>query len=234
MNPFKKAWKYTKKGARATYNGGKKVVQGTGRVVKGTTKVVRKGSDKVYDAANSAAGYVAGKPGRRVMETVTSVTRAGTNLPLAVADGAGSFLQTGDVRHFNPVAMAIASIIRSSHAQYAPYGMPIPGHIASRLSAHFPPQVLQQARYVVDRYFVQFTWPALINGGNALFGRDHAVTLYNIIVFSVDPGNNLRWWAHELHHVAQYLNWGVDGFAARYAVGWWQVEGEAENVAAYV
>lgn len=56
------------------------------------------------------------------------------------------------------------------------------------------------------------------------------MTLIDTVVFRhPDYVSNLALWAHELHHVEQYQAWGVDGFAARYAFSWPQVEAEARD-----
>jgi hypothetical protein len=56
-----------------------------------------------------------------------------------------------------------------------------------------------------------------------------AITLDDVVVFKdrraalEDP----KLWAHELKHVMQYAEWGIDGFAARYLSDYWAVENEA-------
>ena len=61
------------------------------------------------------------------------------------------------------------------------------------------------------------------------FGHVPAVTLDDVIVFQErraaleDP----KLWAHELKHVMQFEEWGVDGFARRYLADYEAVESEA-------
>jgi hypothetical protein len=62
-----------------------------------------------------------------------------------------------------------------------------------------------------------------IRNGNAA-----AVTLIDTVVFSDESHiRNLALWAHEIHHVQQYEDWGIAGFATRYAFNWQDVEAEA-------
>ena len=63
------------------------------------------------------------------------------------------------------------------------------------------------------------------------FGHASAVTLVDVIVFEEgstaleDP----KFWAHELKHVMQFEQWGVDGFAMRYLSDYAAVETEAND-----
>ncbi|MNF04821.1 hypothetical protein D3C80_2044220 [compost metagenome] len=56
-----------------------------------------------------------------------------------------------------------------------------------------------------------------------------AVTLVDVIVFRSlnDAMENLPLWAHELKHVEQYQQWGVEEFAARYSRDFNAVESPA-------
>ncbi|WP_246533190.1 DUF4157 domain-containing protein [Pseudomonas lalucatii] len=101
---------------------------------------------------------------------------------------------------------------------------PIPLHIRAHLEPYFDLQVLDSARYKV--------------GDTTQFGAAHtllqnpdvrAVTLIDIIVFreADDALDDVALWAHELHHVQQYLQWGVDGFATRYSRDYQAVEAPA-------
>ena len=61
------------------------------------------------------------------------------------------------------------------------------------------------------------------------FGHASAVTLDDVIVF--EEGNTAvedpRFWAHELKHVMQFEEWGLQGFATRYLSDYNAVENEA-------
>lgn len=56
-----------------------------------------------------------------------------------------------------------------------------------------------------------------------------AVTLVDVIVFrsEEDAQTNVALWAHELWHVKQYQEWGVQGFANRYSEDFDAVEAPA-------
>jgi hypothetical protein len=56
-----------------------------------------------------------------------------------------------------------------------------------------------------------------------------AMTLDDIVVFQ-DRGSALgdpKLWAHELKHVMQFAEWGVDGFATRYLTDHDAIEADA-------
>lgn len=100
---------------------------------------------------------------------------------------------------------------------------PIPDNIRAGLKDFFPGEMLDEVRYKVGD-----TTPAGLAGFAMRNGNAIAVTLVDTIVFRDEADvKNLALWAHELHHVEQYREWGVGGFAARYAFGWETVEAEA-------
>ncbi|MNZ49364.1 hypothetical protein D3C78_671300 [compost metagenome] len=72
---------------------------------------------------------------------------------------------------------------------------------------------------------------AELNAANSVLQNPdvNAVTLVDIIVFRrpEDALNNVALWAHELKHVQQYQQWGVRGFASRYARDYNAVEAPA-------
>jgi hypothetical protein len=87
----------------------------------------------------------------------------------------------------------------------------MPAQIRAAFDSFVPAGVLAQVRWRVDGE----TGLA----GRLLFqsGTVRAVTLDNVILFaSAEEAANVKLWAHELYHVMQYRQWGVDGFAERF------------------
>jgi len=100
---------------------------------------------------------------------------------------------------------------------------PIPENVRAGLADFFPAEMLDEVRYKIGD-----TTPAGLAGFAMRNGNAIAVTLVDTIVFKDEKDvKNLALWAHELHHVEQYRDWGVAGFAARYAFGWETVEADA-------
>ncbi len=122
-----------------------------------------------------------------------------------------------DVRQaLNPAGTALATAIRVSSAQANHGSQVIPSTIAAILAPYFPANILAKAR-----------WNTLQNSGIdivgqlAMLNRDvAAITLDNVIVFrdANDAQTNWKLWAHELVHVTQYENMGVEKFADVYSL----------------
>jgi hypothetical protein len=122
-------------------------------------------------------------------------------------------------------------IVESRNNMPATLLYPIPLHIRAQLEPYYDLQVLDTARYKVGV-------DAEMNAANTLMQNPdvEAVTLVDVIVFrnEDDAQNNVALWAHELHHVKQYLEWGVADFAKRYTRDYNSVEAPAYKIQAEV
>lgn len=131
----------------------------------------------------------------------------------------------------NPYAPAVAAAIRNAKAQALSRDpKSIPANIRAQLDPYFP-------QYILDRV----RWSFSGNGfslDNAIlnwFQQEGAITLDSVIVFSGDPQvSDLKLWAHELTHVMQYENMGIDSFAFTYLVSWASLEQQASDNATLV
>ena len=104
-------------------------------------------------------------------------------------------------------------ILASREAALSAGVSPMPEHIRTQLAHLYPADLLDSVRYKTGSGFI----------GTLQFLRDEmdesgAITLKEVIVFrnASDATCNVRLWAHELEHVRQYGNLGVDGFAQAY------------------
>ncbi len=123
----------------------------------------------------------------------------------------------------NVIARALENALMRSRNEARVDAQPIPGDIRRGLSPFYPDETLDKIRYKVGDISPDGLAGFAIRNGNAA-----AVTLIDTIVFKDEAlTKNLALWAHEVHHVEQYDQWGVNGFAARYAFGWDSVEEEA-------
>lgn len=108
---------------------------------------------------------------------------------------------------------------------------PIPLHVRAQLEDYYDFQVLDAARYKVGN-------TEQIDAASAMLQNPdvNAVTLVDIIVFrnAEDAQNDVALWAHELKHVQQYQQWGIDEFAARYTRDYEAVEAPAYEIQAKV
>jgi uncharacterized protein (TIGR03437 family) len=134
--------------------------------------------------------------------------------------GIGVHRNCGD---FNPICEALrlkqialgkpveAWIRLSREAALSAGVSPIPANIRNQVAHLFPASLLDKVRFKTGSGFLgTLQWfREEMTGG--------AITLDDIIVFSDESrANNLRTWVHELEHVRQYEQLGVDGFAQAY------------------
>lgn len=108
---------------------------------------------------------------------------------------------------------------------------PIPLDIRVQLEPYYDFQVLDAVRYKVGD-------PQQVDAATAMLQNPdvNAVTLVDIIVFrhAEDAHNNVALWAHELKHVQQYQQWGIEEFATRYTRDYNAVEAPAYEIQAQV
>lgn len=126
---------------------------------------------------------------------------------------------------------SLAAAIRFSRQQAltaAP--QPIPSDIATALRPFFPAATLRRTRWTLAGRRLSL--------GTVLAGwyyREGAVTLDGVIVFSdAAAASNLDLWAHELVHVRQYEELGIDTFARIYVSDWILLEQQARRSAGII
>jgi len=130
----------------------------------------------------------------------------------------------------NPAAPALATAIRFSRGQALNRGTQgIPTEIRQALTPYFPPGILDKVRWTTaDGVSID---GALKNW----FNQEGAVTLDDVIVFSsAGLTSNVELWAHELTHVLQYSQLGVETFAFQYSVAFDGMEGQARQNASRI
>ena len=122
------------------------------------------------------------------------------------------------------LAPLLASWIVSSRDAAKAQGVEaIPADIRQALEGYVPKAILDRVRWREGS--AELSMPQSV----IRFSDVPAITLDDVIVFKdrraalEDP----KLWAHELKHVMQYAEWGIDGFAARYLRDYWAVEEEA-------
>ena len=122
------------------------------------------------------------------------------------------------------LAPLLASWIASERDAAKVQGVePIPAPIRAALAGYVPQTILDRVRWREGAS--ELSMPQNV----IRFGDVPAVTLDDVIVFQErraaleDP----KLWAHELKHVMQFAEWGIDGFATRYLSDSGAVEQEA-------
>lgn len=121
---------------------------------------------------------------------------------------------------------ALGTTIRLSRNQSRLGGTrPVPQWVEEELGPHFPTLDFAEVRWTPS--------DGRLSLGTALtrwYMREGAVVLDDVIVFSTTAtARDRRLWAHELTHVMQYRELGVDGFAHAYVGGFAEIERQAER-----
>jgi hypothetical protein len=131
----------------------------------------------------------------------------------------------------NPAAPYLAGAIRWSKARALERNPePIPAAVAEKLRPYFPPHIISKVRWTTVGG--GFTIDAAIG---SWLDQEGAVTLDDVIVFrGVDAGADVAMWAHELTHVIQYDNLGIDTFAFIYSSNWNSLEEQAKNASSMI
>jgi hypothetical protein len=128
-------------------------------------------------------------------------------------------------------ALALATGIRESRRQALERGVDsIPPQIRAELEPYFPAKILDKAKWTMA-------------GGISLdgmltswFNLEGAITLGEVIAFSggVQVPEDVEVWAHELTHVIQYEQLGIETFAIEYVHDFSRLESEASSNASRI
>lgn len=130
----------------------------------------------------------------------------------------------------NPAAPALASIIRFSRGQALNRGVnPMPPHIKQVLTPYFPPDILEKARWTTADGI------SLDGMLKNWFNQEGAITYDEVIIFAnTELTNDVELWAHELTHILQYSQMGVETFAFQYSIDWNGLESQARQNASRI
>ena len=130
----------------------------------------------------------------------------------------------------NPAAPLLATAIRASRGQALNRGVnTIPQDVRLALAPYFSQAILDKVRW---------TTAGGISIDGALknwFNQEGAVVFDEVIVFA-NQGltSNIELWAHEITHVLQYSQMGVETFAFQYSYDWNGIEGQATDNASQI
>ena len=150
---------------------------------------------------------------------------------LEFANFTRGFMQVQSQYSANLISETLASALKRSRNMVRTDSKPIPDAVKKELMPFYSEATLKDVRYTIGDTSQAGLAGFAIRNGNAA-----AVTLIDTVVFKDEKYvSSLALWAHELHHVEQYKDWGLSSFAANYAFGWKEVEAEASaRAAAYV
>lgn len=184
--------------------------------------------------AASAISKVAGDKALIVYELATTAGRIQREFAFTATGQAAAALQGQDP--LISLAMPLAAALRDAYNQQINGAKPFPKEVIDTLSPILPPDILLAARFTTNN--LRITLPSAINQGNLLFDNEHAVTVDNLIIFTKEPDfddiDDLVFVSHELFHVKQYKDWGVDKFAFNYLKNSRAIEDQAKAAASFV
>jgi hypothetical protein len=130
-----------------------------------------------------------------------------------------------------PTSVLLASYLTAAHSVLAPLAQPVPNSIKKLLKEFYPAEILDNAKYIVSKFGLIL--PEAINGTQAFMGNHtFAVTVDDVVVFSIEPDNSdnaIHWWAHEIQHVVQCAQLGIDRFSENYIHDYNGMESNAEE-----
>ena len=137
---------------------------------------------------------------------------------------AGNFITVQAQYGANIISSTLENALKRSRDSARINSHPIPDEVREALIPFYPAELLEGIRYSIGDTSPDGLAGFAIRNGNAA-----AVTLIDTVVFRDETHiRNIALWAHEMHHVEQYKEWGVAGFASRYAFNWQDVESEAQ------
>jgi hypothetical protein len=200
----------------------------TGNAVGSVTAISNAPQQFIYSKVQEFANRTGGGAGDFIFDIATFNQRL-----MAELGAAGAYATANALRGQNPlqiVAAPLAGAIRAAHDKHYSNARPLPDDVKAGLAQFFPQNVLDRARYTQGN--VDITLPNFIGQGHRFFGEDYAVVVDDVIVFNNPPptfAEDPFWWGHEVMHVNQYTNWGIEQFAWNYVRDLGStVEGEAD------
>jgi len=195
-------------------------------------------SEELISVVVDLAREAGGKPAEQTTQNVVVPVRWANALGLSTIEYASLVAKGKDPKML--VAVPVATAMRAARNHHYPNAKPIPEYIKQRVHEYYPATMLNEARYMVGDF--EFSLPNALNYGSEIFkGSENASVMGDVIIFGREPSINddsdLFWWAHELHHVHQYYDWGIDRFAYNYInspaqTGW--IEKQADEKAVQV
>jgi hypothetical protein len=163
--------------------------------------------------------------GAALFAAASAVPAAAQESRFSLRDFAGSFVTVQAQYGANIISATLESGLKRSRDTARADSHPIPDEVREALIPFYSPELLENVRYSIGD-----TSPAGLAGFAIRNGNAAAVTLIDTVVFKDESHiRNIALWAHEIHHVEQYEEWGVAGFASRYAFNWQDVEAEAQT-----
>lgn len=212
--------------ASEIYRPYQELANATGRSVSVTTEAVTDPQRYLFRRAQEVAG-IGGAPGEFLFDVGTFTNQFYTDLATSGLQNVGAILRGQNVVQL--AAAPLGAAIRAARDRHSANARPLPDDVKQALREHFAASTLSRAKYSVGT--IQITLPHFIGRGAKFLGNDYAVVVDDIIVFNTPPPSyeqNPFWWTHEVTHVQQYEQLGIEVFAYQYMIGHQRIEDEAD------
>lgn len=171
----------------------------------------------------AAAGASTMSPRSSAVVAARPPARSGNGGYDMLVDFTHNFMNVQAQYSANVVSETLAAALQRSRDTVRTDSRPIPEAVKKGLVPFYPADLLDNVRYAIGDTSKTGVAGFAIRNGNAA-----AVTLIDTIVFKDESYlGSLALWAHEMHHIQQYKQWGLSGFAAQYAFAWKDVEADA-------
>jgi hypothetical protein len=170
--------------------------------------------ETLYQEAQKAVSNV-GPGAEFVFDVATFAQRHQDELAKASGQAAANILQQQNPLQI--VSIPLAAAIREGRERFDSKAQPLPDDVKEGLEGFYAAGVLERARYAVGK--LEITLPNGIGQLQKFGDTNYAVVVDDIIVFNVQPPafrDNPWWWGHEVTHVEQYKQMGIEEFARRY------------------
>lgn len=148
----------------------------------------------------------------------------------AAAFGIGEFIETGDLNALNPFAIELAAEIKRVRDAYWDKASALPPAVVAAMPVEIRSEAASARVIDVSQINGSLNLPSMaINH----LGRATALAAIDLIFFKTIPQaltlHDRHLWCHELWHVRQYREWGVEGFSRRYIAEILQNSDPAKN-----
>jgi hypothetical protein len=198
---------------------GVKEIRETASIPMEQTNNVLKAAITVKSAMHNYVSAHIGHVGSFVIDLGDFAEHYSLSTAATTNDYAAMVIAKGNLRYI--LGIPLAAAIHEANDRFSGVAQPIPPDVRKELlKKGFTTKVLDRARFAVGT--LEIALPNFVGKYEKYFQhQDMAVTVDNIIVFPRNPGTtyaeNCTWWAHEMTHVKQYTEMGVEAFAYSYS-----------------
>ncbi len=169
------------------------------------------------DELKRLAGQVAGKPAEQLFwEIDATLPSADPRTAETLVEALKKWIETGDTKYLEPTVIYVATQIKNARESSWKDASPLPADVITKLPESLRDEA-RAARWILSSEAPRLSLPA--------FAIDHrkkakAMVTIDLIFFEKLPGSefveDLHLWAHELVHVRQFAEHGVEQFVRWY------------------